>query len=161
MSESVVEKCIEQVSNRFKLVLLASQRAHDLNTGASNPTQITKLKGHKNTIISLSEVAEKQVDTHELFYLLVGRCKEYMKGSTGSINAGDVNKLEKFLNLFNDSFNSDKENTDIQSDEIEDEGEDITDIQDSDEIEDEGEGITDIQDSDEIDEDESEDENEE
>lgn len=134
MSESVVEKCIEQVSNRFKLVLLASQRAHDLNTGASNPAQVTKLKGHKNTIISLCEIAEKQADTHELFYLLIGRCKEYMKGSTGSINAGNVNKLEKFLNFFNDSFNSDKVNTNTQGDEIEDEGRDVTDIQDSDEI---------------------------
>lgn len=47
MAESIVEKCIERVSNRFKLVLLASQRTHDLNTGASNPIQAAKFKGHK------------------------------------------------------------------------------------------------------------------
>ncbi|GFT91650.1 DNA-directed RNA polymerase subunit omega [Nephila pilipes] len=71
MAESIVEKCTEQVSNRFKLVLLASQRTHDLNTGASNPVQTVQFKDHKNTIVSLYEIAEKQVDTHELFNLLV------------------------------------------------------------------------------------------
>lgn len=70
MAESVIEKCTEQVNNRFKLAL-----THDLNTGASNQIQATKLKGHKNTIISLYEIAEKQVDAHELFSLLVCRCE--------------------------------------------------------------------------------------
>lgn len=59
MAESIVEKCTEQVSNRFKLVLLASQRTHDLNTGASNPVQTVQFKDHKNTIVSLYEIAEK------------------------------------------------------------------------------------------------------
>ncbi|CAD7000748.1 unnamed protein product [Ceratitis capitata] len=70
MAESIIEKCIRQVSNRFKLALLASQRTHDLNTGASSSIQADEFKGHKNTIISLYEIAERQVNIHELFNLL-------------------------------------------------------------------------------------------
>ena len=75
MIESIVEKCVEQVHNRFKLVLLASQRTHDLSTGASDSVEMVKFKDHKDTIVSLYEIAEKKVNTHELFNLLVKRCK--------------------------------------------------------------------------------------
>ncbi|WP_265034658.1 MULTISPECIES: DNA-directed RNA polymerase subunit omega [unclassified Wolbachia] len=99
MAESIVEKCTEQVSNRFKLVLLASQRTHDLNTGASNPVQTAQFKDHKNTIVSLHEIAEKQVDTHDLFNLLVGRCKEYMKGNMNNVYSSNTSKLANLLNF--------------------------------------------------------------
>ncbi|QOD37910.1 DNA-directed RNA polymerase subunit omega [Candidatus Wolbachia massiliensis] len=125
MAESVIEKCTEQVDNRFKLVLLASQRTHDLNTGASNPIQAAKFKGHKNTIISLNEIAEKQVDTHELFSLLVGRCKEYMKGNTSNVYSSSTSRLEKLLDFSDDQFNVDsdldQEGADTQDDEVENE----------------------------------------
>lgn len=99
MAEYIVEKCTEQVSNRFKLVLLASQRTHDLNTGASNPVQTAQFKDHKNTIVSLHEIAEKQVDTHDLFNLLVGRCKEYMKGNMNNVYSSNTSKLANLLNF--------------------------------------------------------------
>lgn len=99
MVESIVEKCTEQVSNRFKLVLLASQRTHDLNTGASNPVHTAQFKDHKNTIVSLHEIAEKQVDTHELFNLLVGRCKEYMKGNMNNVYISNTSKLANLLDF--------------------------------------------------------------
>lgn len=121
MAESIVEKCIEQVSNRFKLSLLASQRTHDLNTGASNPTQVTRFKGHKNTMISLCEIAEKQVDVQELFNLLVGRCKEYMKGNTSNAYSSDVSKLEKLLNFSNDQFNIEPDQESVDTEDIDDE----------------------------------------
>lgn len=107
MDESVVEKCTEQVSNRFKLVLLASQRTHDLNTGASNPVHTAQFKDHKNTIVSLHEIAEKQVDTHELFNLLVGRCKEYMKGNMNNVYISNTSKLANLLDF------SDKTDLDV------------------------------------------------
>lgn len=123
MAESIVEKCTEQVSNRFKLVLLASQRTHDLNTGASNPVQTVQFKDHKNTIVSLYEIAEKQVDTHELFNLLVGRCKEYMKGNMNNVYSSNTSKLANLLN-FSDNTDLDvsQESQDYEVDgEIDDE----------------------------------------
>ncbi|WP_395462828.1 DNA-directed RNA polymerase subunit omega [Wolbachia endosymbiont of Cantharis cryptica] len=136
MAESVVEKCIEQVNNRFKLVLLASQRTHDLNTGASNPIQAVKFKGHKNTIISLYEIAERQVDTHELFSLLVDRCKEYMKGNMSNVYSSNASKLEKLLNFSGDQFNTDRD-ADQESVDTQGEVENEIDDQDIEEIEDE------------------------
>lgn len=117
MAESIVEKCIERVSNRFKLVLLASQRTHDLNTGASNPIQAAKFKGHKNTIVSLREIAGKQVDTHELFSLLVGRCKEYMKGNMNNVYSSNTSKLANLLNFSdNTDLDASQESQDYEVD---------------------------------------------
>lgn len=123
MAESIVEECTEQVSNRFKLVLLASQRTHDLNTGASNPVQIAQFKDHKNTIVSLHEIAEKQVDTHELFNLLVGRCKEYMKGNMNNVYSSNTSKLANLLNFSdNTDLDASQESQDYEVDgEIDDE----------------------------------------
>ncbi|MDX5462159.1 MAG: DNA-directed RNA polymerase subunit omega [Wolbachia endosymbiont of Tetragnatha montana] len=117
MAESIVEKCTEQVSNRFKLVLLASQRTHDLNTGASNPVHTAQFKDHKNTIVSLHEIAEKQVDTHELFNLLVGRCKEYMKGNMNNVYISNTSKLVNLLDFSdNTDFDVSQESQDYEVD---------------------------------------------
>jgi DNA-directed RNA polymerase subunit omega len=96
MAESVVEKCVEQVSNHFKLVLLASQRAHDLSIGSCTPTQVTKFKNHKSTVVALHEIAEKKVSVYALFDLLVARCKEYVQGNLSTYNNNGY-KLEKLL----------------------------------------------------------------
>ncbi|MGL9726024.1 MAG: DNA-directed RNA polymerase subunit omega [Wolbachia sp.] len=99
MGEFIVERCIEQVGNCFKLVLLASQRTHDLNTGASNLVQTARFKDHKNTIISLYEISENRIDAHELFDSLVNRCKEYMKKNINKAHSSDVNQLANLLNF--------------------------------------------------------------
>jgi DNA-directed RNA polymerase subunit omega len=111
MVESVVEECIEQVSNRFKLVLLASQRAHDLNTGAS---VASSFKGHKNTTVSLCEIASRQISTHEMFNLLTNRCREYMKKDTSDSYSINIDKLEKVLNFSNNQFNADQDDLNIK-----------------------------------------------
>lgn len=107
MGEFIVERCIEQVSNRFKLVLLASQRTHGLNTGANDLVQIAKFKDHKNTIISLYDIAENRVDVHELFDSLVNRCKEYMKENINKVHSNDVNQLANLLNFSDNADNLD------------------------------------------------------
>ncbi|OEY86887.1 DNA-directed RNA polymerase subunit omega [Wolbachia pipientis] len=97
MTEFIVEKCIEQISNRFKLVLLASQRAHDLSIGSG---QVARSKNHKSTIVALYEIADKKVSANDLFNLLVGRCKEYMQGNLGHYSHNEY-KLEKLLQQSN------------------------------------------------------------
>lgn len=106
MIDSIVEKCVEQVHNRFKLVLLASQRTHDLSTGASDPVEMVKFKDHKDTIVSLYEIAEKKVNTHELFNLLVKRCKEHMKGNTDNTYINSPSKLANLLNFSDHQLNT-------------------------------------------------------
>ncbi len=58
MARVTVEDCIEQVPNRFDLVLLASQRARNLSRGA----QITIARDNdKNPVVALREIAEASV----------------------------------------------------------------------------------------------------
>lgn len=116
MPDFIVEKCIEQVSNHFKLALLASQRVHDLNTGASNPVQAVKLKEHKNVVVALNEIAEKKVCVRELFVLLVGRCKEYMNGDLGKPHSSIEGRLQQLMNFSTSS------SQDIQNDEVDGQG---------------------------------------
>ncbi|MDD2876188.1 MAG: DNA-directed RNA polymerase subunit omega [Acidiphilium sp.] len=59
MARVTVEDCIEQIPNRFELVLLAAQRARNLARGAS----ITIDRDNdKNPVVALREIADVSVD---------------------------------------------------------------------------------------------------
>ena len=58
MARVTVEDCLEHVENRFKLVLLASQRARQLQSGADPFLRRGK---DKDTVIALREIAAGQV----------------------------------------------------------------------------------------------------
>ncbi|MGN7661036.1 MAG: DNA-directed RNA polymerase subunit omega [Anaplasma sp.] len=63
-------------SNRFRLVILASQRAHELSSGAC--TAVAR-KGDKNTVVALREMVTEQLDLAAVFGLAVHRCKKYLE----------------------------------------------------------------------------------
>ncbi len=54
MARLTVEDCLEQVDNRFNLVLLASKRARQLAKGAA---PLVSPKNDKVTVIALREIA--------------------------------------------------------------------------------------------------------
>ena len=63
MARVTVEDCITKVPNRFELVLMASQRVHEISTGAS----LTVEKDNdKNSVIALREIAEGTVSVDSL-----------------------------------------------------------------------------------------------
>lgn len=55
MARVTVEDCLEKVENRFALVLLAAERAHQLQMGASEP--LVPEDNDKPTVIALREIA--------------------------------------------------------------------------------------------------------
>ena len=55
MARVTVEDCLEKVENRFALVLLAAERAHQLEMGVSEP-QVSE-DNDKPTVIALREIA--------------------------------------------------------------------------------------------------------
>ena len=59
MARVTVEDCLDNVSNRFELVMVASKRARQLATGGKDPM------GHdesdKPTVIALREIAEGMI----------------------------------------------------------------------------------------------------
>ena len=55
MARVTVEDCLEKVENRFAIVLLAAERAHQLEMGASEP--LVPADNDKPTVIALREIA--------------------------------------------------------------------------------------------------------
>ncbi|MCX7125985.1 MAG: DNA-directed RNA polymerase subunit omega [Gammaproteobacteria bacterium] len=56
MARVTVEDCLEKVENRFALVLLAAERAHQIEMGVSEP--MVPEDNDKPTVIALREIAE-------------------------------------------------------------------------------------------------------
>lgn len=56
MARVTVEDCLEKVENRFALVLLAAERAHQLEMGLSDA--LVPEDNDKPTVIALREIAE-------------------------------------------------------------------------------------------------------
>jgi DNA-directed RNA polymerase subunit omega len=58
MARVTVDDCLENVENRFKLVLLASKRARQLSRGAE---EFVPRDNDKDTVLALREIAEGHV----------------------------------------------------------------------------------------------------
>ena len=56
MARVTVEDCLENVANRFELVMVASKRARQLATGGKDP--LVDEESDKPTVIALREIAE-------------------------------------------------------------------------------------------------------
>ena len=59
MARVTVEDCLENVANRFELVMVASKRARQLATGGKEP--MVQEESDKPTVIALREIAEGYV----------------------------------------------------------------------------------------------------
>ena len=59
MARITVEDCIENDTNRFELVLMATKRARQITLGA---TPLVDMENDKPTVIALREIAEGKVD---------------------------------------------------------------------------------------------------
>lgn len=56
MARVTVEDCLENVANRFELVMVASKRARQMATGGKDP--LVDEESDKPTVIALREIAE-------------------------------------------------------------------------------------------------------
>lgn len=63
MARVTIEDCLEHVENRFKLVLLASKRARQLNKGAEEFVPRGK---DKDTVLALREIAAGHVSVDNI-----------------------------------------------------------------------------------------------
>ena len=60
MARVTVEDCLENVDNRFELVMVASKRARQIATGGKDPMVLEE--SDKPTVIALREIAEGHVN---------------------------------------------------------------------------------------------------
>ncbi|MCH6577601.1 MAG: DNA-directed RNA polymerase subunit omega [Proteobacteria bacterium] len=68
MARITVEDCVLRIPNRFKLVLLASQRGRDISAGA--PLSVER-DNDKNPVVALREIADDTVDLDDLEVSLI------------------------------------------------------------------------------------------
>ena len=68
MARVTVEDCIDIINNRFELVMLASQRARSLSSGAELTVE---RDNDKNPVVALREIADSKIDLEEVKDLLV------------------------------------------------------------------------------------------
>ena len=60
MARITVEDCLENVENRFELVMVSSKRARQLSTGGKEP--LVPWENDKPTVVALREIEEGLVD---------------------------------------------------------------------------------------------------
>lgn len=63
MARITVEDCVERITNRFELVLVATKRARQIARGAA---PLLEEENDKATVIALREIAEGMVDVSVL-----------------------------------------------------------------------------------------------
>ena len=76
MARITVEDCVIRIPNRFKLVLLASQRGRDISAGA--PLSVER-DNDKNPVVALREIAEETIDVDGLQQSLIHGLQRYVE----------------------------------------------------------------------------------
>lgn len=76
MARVTIEDCIEEIPNRFELVVLASARAKNISSGA---VLTVDRNNDKNPVIALREIATKSVSTDVLRELQITTLQKYNK----------------------------------------------------------------------------------
>jgi DNA-directed RNA polymerase subunit omega len=64
MARVTVEDCLEHVENRFKLVMISTQRARQLARGSRDA--LLPWENDKSTVMALREIAGGLIDEHVL-----------------------------------------------------------------------------------------------
>ena len=60
MARVTVEDCLENVDNRFELIMVSTKRARQIATGGKDP--LVEWENDKPTVVALREIAEGLVD---------------------------------------------------------------------------------------------------
>jgi len=76
MARVTVEDCIDKVKSPYELVLVAKERATQLNSGVE-PT--VERDNDKNTVISLREIAVKNVKVSELTETAIYKLRKHVE----------------------------------------------------------------------------------
>lgn len=96
MARITVEDCREKVANHFELILLATQRARELQAGASPTVPVNR---DKATLIALREIAAGTIEPGRLRDALVSRLQMRPTIDDESIDVDDAaaDELDMYL----------------------------------------------------------------
>ena len=69
MARVTVEDCVDKISNRFDLVLMAAQRAREISGGAELTVDRDR---DKNPVVALREIADETIRPADIEAALIG-----------------------------------------------------------------------------------------
>tara|TARA_Y100001970_G_scaffold88509_1_gene111718 strand:- start:8330 stop:8836 length:507 start_codon:yes stop_codon:yes gene_type:complete len=116
MARITVEDCIDKFTNRFELVLVASNRARKLHSG-----EVSKIEkdNDKNTVIALREIADESLTIDQLKNNLIEEYQTVSKYDEEEENLEIANEEESSsLETANKESNSSKNSDELESDNI-------------------------------------------
>lgn len=104
MARVTVEDCVEKIPNRYELLLVASQRAKDIASGA--PIKVER-DNDKNSVVALREIAEGLADIEELQKSLVMGLQKYVEVEEPEEEELEILAAEKELSGLDNQFDGD------------------------------------------------------
>jgi len=96
MARITVEDCIDKVEGPYDLVLIAKERAVQLNSGEKpkvNP------ENDKNTVIALKEIAENKISVKELKESAIDKLRKHVEQEEG-VSDQDESEGDDFENIY-------------------------------------------------------------
>ena len=96
MARVTVEDCIDKVDSPYELVLVAKERATQLNSGIEPSV---KRDNDKNTVIALREIANENVKTSELTDSAVYKLRKHIE-QVDDLSEEDEDIGDDFENLY-------------------------------------------------------------
>lgn len=103
MARVTVEDCVEKVPNRYELLMVAAQRAKDIEAGA--PLQVSR-DNDKNSVVALREIAENKVSIEDLQKSLVMNLQKYVEVEEPEEEELEIMAAEKELSELDSQFDS-------------------------------------------------------
>lgn len=129
MARVTVEDCVEKVSNRFELVMLAAQRARKIGSGA----QLTIARDNdKNPVVALREIAESTVAVSALHEEMVTSHQRFLPQDDEEEKIDLMDGEKEWSAMAQTASSGIYADEGLAADEDEDEDEDFDDEDDSD-----------------------------
>jgi len=96
MARITVEDCIDKVEGPYDLVLIAKERAVQLNSGDDPKVDP---ENDKNTVIALKEIAEDKISTKELKESSINKLRKHVEEETGDLDQNET-EGDNFENIY-------------------------------------------------------------
>lgn len=101
MARVTVEDCIDKVPNRYELLMVAAQRAKDIEAGA--PLTVDR-DNDKNSVVALREIAGETVSIEDLQKSLVLGLQKYVEVEEPEEEEMEIMAAEKELSDLDEQF---------------------------------------------------------
>lgn len=103
MARVTVEDCIDKIPNRYELLMVAAQRAKDIEQGSQLNVE---RDNDKNTVIALREIAENKVSIENLQKSLVLNLQKFVEVEEPEEEEIEISAAEKELAELDTQFDA-------------------------------------------------------